>query len=142
MNCTHKRAVKCHTLKERMWENYHKLCSSEKFRKQWVSFVQDLTGFNPRPIFYMFVTDTIMKLVIKKIFPVTDDESRNTVSSLEYHECNAIRYTAGYVLRSLYKKVSRSANPLKSSLLQCLKDMSEGKIDKINDYNYKNLISV
>ena len=91
--CTHKRAVKYHTLKERMWGNYHKLCSSEKFRKQWVSFVQDLTGFNPRPIFYMFVTDTIMKLVIKKIFPVTDDESRNTVSSLEYHECNAIRYT-------------------------------------------------
>ena len=123
---------------KRMWENYCKLCSSEEFRKRWVSIVQDFTGFNPSPIFYMFVTDTIMKLVIKKIFPVTDDESGNTVSSLEYHECNATRYTAGYILRSLYKKVSRSANPLKSSLLQCLKDKSEGKIDKINDYNYKN----
>ena len=55
-------------------------------------------------------------------------------------QCNSIH--PGYVLKSLYKKVSRSANPLKSSLLQCLKDMSEGKIDKINDYNYKNLISV
>ena len=130
--CTHERAVKCHTLIERMWENYRKLCSSEEFHNRWVSIVQDLTGFNPSPIFYMFVTDTIMKLVIKKIFPVTDDESGNTVSSLEYHECNATRYTTGYVLRSLYKKVFRSANPLRSSLLQCLKDMFEGKIDKIN----------
>ena len=125
--------MKCHTLKERMWENYHKLCSSEEFCKRWVSLVQDLTGFNPSPIFYMLVTDTIMKIVIRKIFPVTDIERRNKVSSLEYHECNAIRYTAGYVLRSLYKKVSRSANPLKSSLLQCLKIMSKGKFDEIND---------
>ena len=57
---------------KRMWENYHKLCSSEEFRKRWVSLVQDLTGFNPSPILYMFVTDTIMKIVIKKIFPMTD----------------------------------------------------------------------
>ena len=38
--CTHPRAVTCHTLKERMWENYYKLCSSQEFRSSWANFFQ------------------------------------------------------------------------------------------------------
>lgn len=66
-----------------------------------------------------------MTSVIKDIFPVINDTSI-TASSLDYAEANALRYTAGYVLQALTKKVNRSANLLKIELLSCLKELMEG----------------
>ena len=57
--CSHPRPVLCHTLKERMWEKYYKLCSSEGFRSSWKSFLQNSIGLGGSPIFFQFVTKAI-----------------------------------------------------------------------------------
>ena len=60
--CTHPRGVTCHTFKERMWE---KLCSSDEFRTDWLTFLQSSIGFQGSAIFYQFTTKVIMEQIIK-----------------------------------------------------------------------------
>ena len=62
--CSHSRAVKFHTLKERIWENYYKYRSSEEFKNKWSSFIENI-GFQPNAILYQFVTDQVMTFVMK-----------------------------------------------------------------------------
>ena len=124
--CTHPRKVTYHTLKERMWEKYYKLCATEGFRGQWATLINNI-GFQPTPIFYQYVTDVVMEIVIKEIFPVDSEvQCTSTVESLDFEEINALRYTAGYILHSLSKKVKKSATLYKHDLLLCLEEISEG----------------
>ena len=102
--CTHPRKVTYHTLKEHMWEKYYKLCATEGFRGQWATLISNI-GFQPTPIFYQYVIDAMMEIVIKEIFPVDSEvQCTPTVESLDFEEINALRYTAGYILRSVSKK--------------------------------------
>lgn len=53
-------------------------------------------------------------------------------------ETNAVRYAAGYVPRSLKKKLTKSANPIKEDLLLCLAELididgSEPHVDDSRD---------
>ena len=124
--CEHNAVVTCRTMKERMWEKYFKLCSSDGFRSLWTDFLMSSIGFHSCSIFSQFVTDFIMETIIKDQFPVELANCENSVASLDFEESNALRYTAGYILQSLSKKVARSANPLKDDLLLCLAEICEG----------------
>ena len=108
--------------RERMWERYHKLRSSDSYRATWSKFLEAL-GCEAIAVFYQFVTDSLLEQLIKLRYPImvesTDDEA-----SLDFEECSAIRYAAGYVLRSLTKKLSRSKN--KQELINCVQEMAEG----------------
>ena len=112
-----------------MWEKYYKWCSSDDFRHLWTSILQSTVGLSGSAIFYQAVTDKIMSDIIKEQFPVDQmSGASNSVNSLDFQEMNALRYTAGYVLRSVTKKISRSADPLKEDLMLCLSDIiDEGK---------------
>lgn len=115
-----------------MWDKYFKYRSSENLQKMWSAFIAKV-GFHHNAILYQFVTDELMNTVLKDIFPVVNEYTVSK-TSLDYAEVNAIRYTAGYVLRALTKKVSRSANLLKSPLLKCIKEAVEGIV--CNHYYY------
>ena len=71
-----------------------------------------------------------MELLIKHHFLIHMSSSKHTVSSLDYLEANALRYTAGYVVRAVKKKCMRSAHPLKDEVILCISDLEEdiGKI--------------
>ena len=106
----HPRKVKCRTLRERMWEKYYKFRSSENFKKNWGTFLQKSIGMQACPIFYQFVTEKIMEHLISDHFRQTSEEDeKETPLVLDYEESNAVRYTAGYVIRSLLKKLKRSS---------------------------------
>ena len=111
--CSLKRCFQAHrsirTRRERMWEYYHKLRSSTSFKEMWTTLLQQSIASELCPIFYQFVTDTIMEELIKHHFPVEVFE-REHEASLDYEELNALRYTAGYVVRSLTQKLQRSAH--------------------------------
>ena len=51
------------------------------------------------------------------------EEQECTETSLTYEERNALKYAAGYVIRNLRKRLTRSAHPLKDELLQLLDDL-------------------
>lgn len=117
--CHDKRKVK---FRQRMWEKYFKFCSSEEFRVIWASILRQSIGFDYCPIFCQFVTKFVMEDIIKQIFlmPTEKDTNHQIDSPLEYEDVNALRYSAGYVLRSLTKKLERSAHPFKKELVLCL----------------------
>ena len=109
---------------ERMWEKYYKLSSSQEFKASWNEF-----RFNGSPIF-QFVTKAILEMIIKMQFPVAPPGGETTsASALDFSEAKALRYCGGYILRSLKSKITKSKNPLKNSLLLCLDDLLEGKIN-------------
>ena len=111
--------------KEKMWETYFKIRSSELFKHKWVEFLAQFDGSNHHcPVFYQFVTDAIMEQLIKRNFPVEVNQVEEEVS-LDYEEHNALRYTAGYVTRSLTTKIERSGNPLRKELILCLAEFTE-----------------
>ena len=87
--------------RQQMWERYYKLRSSEGFVTRWAEFLQASVGSEACPIFYQFLTDSIMEVLIKEHFPIEMAYSERKLASLDYEEANALRYTAGYVIRTL-----------------------------------------
>lgn len=114
--------------REKMWESFYKLTSSDSFRDMW----KRLLIPKPTPIFYQYVTDSIMNTLIKEKFPVNPTTDKD-IKSLDYEELNAVRYVAGYVIRALTKKMLRSAHPLKEEIVDCLDEMIERNIEDGND---------
>ena len=114
--------------KERMWGRYYKLRSSDSYRVTLSKFLEAL-GREAIAVFYQFVTDSLLEQLIKLRYPIMV-ESLDDEASLDFEECSPIRYAAGYVLRSLTKKLSRSKN--KQELINCLQEMPEGA-DKSTD---------
>ena len=113
--------------REQMWECYYKLRSSERFVTRWAQFLQASVGTEACPIFYQFVTDSIMEVLIKEHFPLEVACSEQKLASLDYEEVNALRYTAGYVIRALRRKIERSAHPLMEELILCLVEMEQNE---------------
>ena len=108
-----------------MWERYYKLRLSTPFKEQWLKLLQASdSSREPSPIFYEFVTNAVFEELIKHKFPVQAEKREHEIS-LDYKEQNALLYTAGYVTRSLAKKVGRSAHPQKKELLLCLADLTK-----------------
>ena len=134
--CSHPRPVTCHTFKERMWEKFYKLCAKEEFNTMWKTFIQSSIGFNGSPIFYQFVTRAILEEQVKIQFPTEvplQPGASYTVTSLDFEDSSALRYCGGYIIRSLKKKIGKSAHPLRDALLLCLNDLiEEGKIMCVN----------
>ena len=73
------------------------LYSSEGFVTRWAQFLKATVGTEACPIFYQFVTDSIMEVLIKEYFPLEVACSEQKLASLDYEEVKALRYTAGYV---------------------------------------------
>ena len=86
-----------------MWECYYKLRSSKEFETRWAKFLQASVGNEACPIFYQFVTDSIMEVLIKEHFSIEMSCSEQKIASLDYEEVNPLRYTVGrkYAKRNL-----------------------------------------
>ena len=110
-----------------MWECYYKLHSSKEFVTRWAQFLQASVGTEACLIFYQFVTDTIMEVLIKEHFPLEVTCSEQKLASLRYEEVNTLRYTAGYVIWALRWKIEQSAHPLMKELILCLVEMEQNE---------------
>ena len=78
-------------------------------------------------IFYQFVTNAIFEEVVLHYFAIEDMESKEITSYFTYEELNALRYTAGYVLKSVLHKIENSkTNPHQKEVMTlCLTDLKE-----------------
>ena len=65
-----------------------------------------------------------MEHLTKERFPVVS-ENVESLATLGYGEHNAIRYTAGYVLRALQNKINCSSHPLKAELTLSLEELKD-----------------
>ena len=109
-----------------MWENYYKLRSSNHFKEAWSELLRKIEC-QACPIFYQFVTEKMMEWLIMEHFPLGVQNHSISVAPLDFEEVSALRYTAGYVIHALQKKVQRSAHPLKRDILWCLEEIVENE---------------
>ena len=107
-----------------MWLRYHQVRSQQSFRNTWITFLKT-AKCEADPIFYQFVTDSVMELLIKIRYPVVSTNPTNDEVSLNNVEQNAIRYIAGYSIRSLKKKMGWLKLEKKDELSKCLEEMVE-----------------
>ena len=97
-------------------------------------------GTEAWPIFYQFVTDSIMEVLIKEHFPLEVACSEQKLASFDYEEVNALRYTAGYVIRALQQKIEQSAHPLMEELIPCLVEMEQNEGTEHESEEWSNAI--
>ena len=125
MCCTHDNPVSCHKFRELMWEKYHTLCASASFKERWTKFLDSSVGIQS-VLFYQCTTKHIFEKVIQTQFPLELNLVSLPVAKIDYEESDTLRYCAGYILRSVKKKIDASAHPLKKELLLCVEDLLEG----------------
>ena len=68
--------------KSRAVGNYYKLRSSFEFQDMWAAFFRKSIDVKASPIFYQFITDSIMEVLIKHHFLIHMPSSKHAVSSL------------------------------------------------------------
>ncbi len=98
------------TSRESFWQRYHRLRCSQIYCSNWKEFLKEL-DVNASPLFYQCVGDRLLNELVKLASPI-DKQDSNEVTNLNEMEMNALRYAAGYVPRSLLKKLKKSANLL------------------------------
>ena len=147
--------------RERMWSLYHSLRTSDDYVGEWCTFLQRSGASEMSSIFYQYVGDYMFKQLIKLHHPLHVSEFKGTDHSTPtYEEKNAIRYAAGYVPRSLKKKILKSAHPLKEDIQLCILDLlddgdeydneskdwvriiNHGGLTQINNTTYELFVSV
>ena len=95
---------------EAMWESFHKLRTSAKFKKEWQDFFNSSIG-QPTvcPTFVQYVTNQVFLDLVKNHHQIPEatfnDESSNPITS---EESQALRYVAGYICRKIQHKIDTS----------------------------------
>ena len=113
--------------RERMWGAYHCIRTSPSFACLWREILQQ-AKVQVLPKFYQSLTDTLFQRRIEFYFPVPCsskqvDDGVAEVHILTFEEENAIRYAAGYVLRAVKKKVSKSSKQYKDQVVEAIDAM-------------------
>ena len=109
--------------REHLWQHFFKLRASPEFKEKWSSFLLESIGESASPLFFQYVTECTFETMIKNHYQF-DKSEKSTELQLSYQEKNAIRYTAGYVTRTLVKKLKHSAHLLREEMLCCLVEMN------------------
>ena len=107
--------------REKMWKAVFYLCTSTAFVSRWVRLLQS-AGAAPTPILYQHLTDLVLRFLIREHYPITDELSATpSASAMSTNEANALRYAAGYVVRSVSKKITKTSNTasFKEDLTSC-----------------------
>ena len=110
--------------REKMWNQLIRIRTSPEFRAKWSTFLSSSISVTASPIFYEFVVDSAFNTLLKKHHKIDMPEEDSIEVSLDYEEKNSLRYTAGFVTRSLIKKLKRSNNPQKDHLITCLQEIN------------------
>ena len=117
--------------REVMWGKFHQLRSSPTYKQIWDKYIENVTGKATSPIFPQLITQHMFEQLVVKRFAVAEAE-KDSVTSLTHIEKNVLRYTAGYVCRTVKKDVEKSKRKDKEELLFCLMELSgdEGDEDR------------
>ncbi|XP_065894524.1 uncharacterized protein [Dysidea avara] len=111
--------------REKLWRNFFLLRSSEKFREDWVNFL-DSANVAATPILYQHLTDILFRGYIgDHVTGCTAETKVDPAPAVTKREGNALRYAAGYVCRHLRKKIERSKHELKEEMVLCLMTLTK-----------------
>ena len=94
------------TKKQKMWRSFQTIRTSDTFVKDWKVFILQSVNLKAFPAFYQFVTDYIFTELIKLEFSIQrgEDDTESSMRPLTEEEQCALRYVAGYVIRTVYNR--------------------------------------
>jgi hypothetical protein len=93
--------------KELMWKEFHKLRLSECFSLTWTQFLYPhIISVAADPIMIQFVSKDMFEGYVKSLKPEQSKPQSSDIQHLTKEELYALRYAAGYVLRSVTAKYS------------------------------------
>ena len=119
--------------REKMWSAYHTLRTSTNYLSLWKKFCKTV-GTEASPIFCQYIGDHVLKEQAKLKYPISDTSRIETEEAeLTYEERNGLRYAAGYVPRSLKKKLYRSSHQHKEVLISLLRNLLDERNDDFDD---------
>ena len=117
--------------KEKMWQRYFTVRSSQEFIQQWKGFISQ-AGLPATPVLFQHLTDLLFRSLVKQTYQVNKNHSSDDVA-MTNDETNVLRYVAGYVCRHLRKKIERSKHPLKEELVLCLMSLVKDDSGEVDD---------
>jgi hypothetical protein len=126
--------------REFMWGSFHVYRTSIDFRDCWIKFVQQAVNTRPSPIFYQHITDSVFRALIKvkygdDTYSSGDAQNVNKANTpagapLTRESENALRYTAGYVIRKIRYKLEHITDISKEEMIYCIMDMAGDEWDE------------
>ena len=87
----------------------------------------------PTPTLLQHKTDTVFNHLITVNYPKSTGSSTVQPQQLDYKEKTALRYVAGYVTRTIYRRIKDSNHPIKDELLLCLSELNEVDPSEMED---------
>ena len=121
---------------DRIWTAYHTLRTSDVYVYDWKCIIEEAGLKEGSGICFQCIGDIILKKLIKITYPVTVTKVHMN-STLTYEETNAVRYAAGFVLRTMKKNIEKSVHAHKADLLLCLAqllDTGDAVADESKDW--------
>ena len=103
--------------KEKIWQRYFTLRSSNEFIQKWKWFLVQ-AELPATPVLFQHSTDLLFQSIIKETYQVKNSDNPNEDISMTDDEKNVLHYVAGYVCRHLRKKIERSSHPFKEELVK------------------------
>lgn len=114
-----------------MWGGFHKLRTSDQFKKEWENFLET-TGQVALPTFYQYVSSVVFKELVKQQYQISGSatETQQDISPITFEEENALRYVAGHVCRKVQEKLKVSSIKNKDDMILFIMDMSGDELDE------------
>ena len=121
--------------RQTMWSAYQNLRTSKVYQSLCSYFLLTKVGVTEvSVIFCQYIGDYVLKELAKICFQLSENKDiTKNHDALTYEERNGLRYAAGYVPRSLKKKLTKSAHPHKKDLLLCLPNLLSQEEDLDDD---------
>ena len=119
--------------REKMFEQLYLLRSTDEFEDKWVTFLKSCGVVDPTPTLFQYITDKVFNHLITVNYPKPTESSTVQVQQLDYKERNALRHVAGYVTRTIYRRLKDSKHPLKDELLLCLAELNDVDPSEMED---------
>eukprot|EP00731_Ephydatia_muelleri_P014320 Em0008g40a len=116
------------TVRAKMWSKYHAVRTSAVYLDAWKAFLQKSSAsqMETSPMFCQYVGHQLFLLLIKSSCTFTTNNGNCEIPlELSDEEIQALRYTAGYIPRSLKKKILKSSRDpeQQQDLVLCLDDL-------------------
>lgn len=107
-----------------MWKSFHSLVVSKKYKESWISLLNGLNidVHTPIAIVSQHLAEVLLEnVIVQKLRPHTEADSH--YDKLSTDEEQAVRYSSGFIVRSLKKKFARLVLSDSSKYIEVLDKM-------------------
>ena len=135
---SHQRSFALRT--EKMWEKFHALRTSKRYRERWDRLFEKATKQKATATVFQYITTRLFRQIIKINFELEKDVAAHCHNRLTREEENALRYVAGYVCRRVQKKIDKTSHTQKEDMMLLMLEFYGDSLDEDESEEWTNQI--